>query len=85
MRKFCVAFQVSPCDGLEELEAKIRQISKDGATWGASELRHVAYGLYSFTILCTITDTVNSDELLETINSFEDSVYRVEIASFTEI
>ena len=46
---------------MEELEAKVREISLDGLVWGSSKLIDVAYGVKKLQIGCVIEDEKVAD------------------------
>nr|CDS32176.1 elongation factor 1 delta [Hymenolepis microstoma] len=87
--KSLIVLDVKPWDdttNMEELEAKVREISTDGLTWGTGKLVPLAYGIKKLQIACVVEDDkVGSDFLEENITAIEDYVQSVDIASFNKL
>lgn len=85
--KSIVAIHVKPWgeeQNLEELAAKIQAINLDGCIWFKDfKLIPVAFGIKKLEIACIIEDEkVSTDDFIEIIESWEDDVQSVDIASF---
>ncbi|VDL63045.1 unnamed protein product [Hymenolepis diminuta] len=87
--KSMIVLDVKPWDdttNMEELEAKVREISTDGLVWGTGKLVPLAYGIKKLQIACVVEDDkVGSDFLEESITAIEDYVQSVDIASFNKL
>jgi len=87
--KSSITLEVKPWDDetdLGEVEKMVRDISMDGLVWGTSKLKPVGYGIMKLSIICVVEDDkVGSDDLIETIEGFEDHVQSVDIAAFNKI
>merc|ERR1711972_263659 len=71
---------------MKKMEQKVRTITCEGLTWGASKLVDLAYGIKKLRIMCVVVDDqVSIDWLQEEIESFEDHVQSVDIAAFNKI
>jgi len=67
---------------MEELEANVRGIEKDGLVWGASKLVAVGFGIKKLQINLVVEDEkVSLDELQQQIEEFEDHVQSTDIVS----
>ncbi|VDO11697.1 unnamed protein product [Rodentolepis nana] len=87
--KSMIVLDIKPWDdttNMEELEAKVREISTDGLVWGTGKLVPLAYGIKKLQIACVVEDDkVGSDYLEENITAIEDYVQSVDIASFNKL
>merc|ERR1712000_404267 len=74
--KSAVVFDCKPWDldtDMVEMERLVREITMEGLTWTASELKEVAFGIKKLSIMCTIIDDlVSTDDIQEQICGFED-------------
>lgn len=87
--KSSIVLEVKPWDDetdMKEMEKNVRTVEKEGLVWGASKLVPVGYGINKLQIMCVIEDDkVSVDDLVETIQEFEDFVQSVDIAAFNKI
>jgi len=87
--KSSITLEVKPWDDetdLGEVEKMVRAIEMDGLVWGSSKLKPVGYGIMKLSIICVVEDDkVGSDDLIETIEAFEDHVQSVDISAFNKI
>lgn len=68
---------------LEELEANVRAIEKDGLVWGASKWVPLAYAIQKLQINLVVEDEkVSTDELQQQIEEDEDHVQSTDVVSF---
>lgn len=71
---------------LEELEANVRAIEKDGLVWGASKWVPLAYAIQKLQINLVVEDEkVSTDELQQQIEEDEDHVQSTDVVSFREL
>jgi elongation factor 1-beta len=71
---------------LEELEANVRSIEKDGLVWGASKWVPLAFGIKKLQINLVVEDEkVSTDELQGQIEEFEDHVQSTDIAAMQKL
>jgi elongation factor 1-beta len=71
---------------LEELEAHVRSIEKDGLVWGASKWVPLAFGIKKLQINLVVEDEkVSTDELQGQIEEFEDHVQSTDIAAMQKL
>eukprot|EP00188_Purpureofilum_apyrenoidigerum_P000081 Plantae.Rhodophyta-Purpureofilum_apyrenoidigerum.ctg10295.p1 GENE.Plantae.Rhodophyta-Purpureofilum_apyrenoidigerum.ctg10295~~Plantae.Rhodophyta-Purpureofilum_apyrenoidigerum.ctg10295.p1 ORF type:complete len:240 (-),score=81.65 Plantae.Rhodophyta-Purpureofilum_apyrenoidigerum.ctg10295:191-910(-) len=85
-----IIFDVKPWDDTTDLaamEQAIREISIDGATWGAAKRVPIGYGISKLQMLCTILDDkVESTEIIEEqMVELEDYVQSVDVAAFNKL
>lgn len=67
---------------LEELEANVRGIEKDGLVWGASKFVAVGFGIKKLQInLVVEDDKISIDELQAEIEEDEDHVQSTDVVS----
>lgn len=88
--KSLVVLEVKPWEAdtdLEGLWKKIIEYQQEGLTWGQTfKLEPVAYGIKKLVMTATIVDSlVVLDDITENIESFEDYVQSVTIASMNKI
>ncbi|KAL1980918.1 hypothetical protein VTN96DRAFT_3338 [Rasamsonia emersonii] len=87
--KSLVTLEVKPWDdetNLEEMEANVRAIEKDGLVWGASKLVAVGYGIKKLQINLVVEDEkVSLDELQQQIEEDEDHVQSTDIAAMQKL
>jgi len=87
--KSIVTLDVKPWDdetNMEELEANVRGIEKDGLVWGASKLVAVGFGIKKLQINLVVEDEkVSLDELQQQIEEFEDHVQSTDIAAMQKL
>lgn len=72
---------------MEELEANVRKIEKDGLVWGASKFVPLGYGIRKLQINLVVEDEkISLDELQEQIaDEDEDHVQSTDIVSIAFI
>ncbi|CAI5710107.1 unnamed protein product [Peronospora effusa] len=85
-----VVIEVKPWEAetdLEELAAKIKALPVEGLTWGEGhKLVPVAFGIKKLLVQCVIIDDmVLLDDITEAIESFEDYVQSVDVASMNKL
>ncbi|KAF0690527.1 Aste57867_18076 [Aphanomyces stellatus] len=85
-----VVIEVKPWEAetdLEELAVKIKALEVDGLTWGEGhKLVPVAFGIKKLLVQCIIIDDkVLMDDITDAIESFEDYVQSVDIASMNKM
>lgn len=85
-----ILFDVKPWDDTTDLgamEAAVRSIEVEGATWGAAQKKPIGYGINKLQILCTIVDDlVPSTEIIEElIVEHDDYVQSVDVAAFNKL
>lgn len=87
--KSSISFDVKPWDDetdLKEVEKMCREITMDGLVWGSAQLKPIGYGIMKLRITCVVEDEkVSSDDIVETIEGYEDHVQSVDIAAFQKI
>jgi elongation factor 1-beta len=87
--KSMVTLEVKPWDdetNLEELEANVRAIEKDGLVWGASKFVAIGYGIKKLQINIVIEDEkISLDELQQEIEEDEDHVQSTDVAAMQKI
>jgi elongation factor 1-beta len=67
---------------LEELEANVRGIEKDGLVWGASKFVAVGFGIKKLQINLVVEDEkISIDELQAEIEEDEDHVQSTDVVS----
>ncbi|EDR22397.1 hypothetical protein ENUP19_0274G0092 [Entamoeba nuttalli] len=70
---------------LDEMEAAVRAITREGLEWKGSERKDVAYGIKKLTIICNVLDSVDTESVQEEIEGLEDYVQSVDIVSFNKL
>lgn len=90
VEKSLVVLEVKPWEADTDLEALWKQIiqyQQEGLTWGQTfKLEPVAYGIKKLVMTATIVDSlVVLDDITENIESLEDYVQSVNIASMNKI
>lgn len=71
---------------LEEMEANVRAIEKEGLVWGASKLVAVGFGIKKLQINLVVEDEkVSLDELQQQIEEDEDHVQSTDIAAMQKL
>lgn len=90
VEKSLVVLEVKPWEADTDLEAvwkKIIEFQKEGLNWGATfKLEPVAFGVKKLVMTATIVDSlIVLDDITEWIESHEDYVQSVEIASMNKI
>jgi len=86
--KSTLVLGVKPADvdvNLDDLEAKIRAIAKEGLLWGISKRKDLFYGLQMIQMGAVVTDDVSVDDLQEEIESWDEMVMSTEILAFQKI
>ncbi|KAK4229211.1 translation elongation factor 1 beta [Podospora fimiseda] len=87
--KSVVTLDVKPWDdetNMEELEAAVRGIEKDGLVWGASKLVPVGFGIRKLQINLVVEDEkISLDELQEQIQDFDDWVQSSDIVAMQKL
>ncbi|KAL5336960.1 hypothetical protein BJX70DRAFT_400138 [Aspergillus crustosus] len=87
--KSIVTMEVKPWDdetNLQELEANVRAIEKDGLVWGASKLVAVGFGIKKLQINLVVEDEkVSTDELQQEIEEDEDHVQSTDIIAMQKL
>ena len=86
--KSTLVLAIKPADSdvdLDKLEAKIREIKKDGLLWGKSQRQEMCFGLFQLQMGAVVTDDVSVDDLQEELESWEDEVQSTEIIAFQKI
>jgi len=86
--KSSITFDIKPFDdetNLDDIDARIRTVVKDGLLWGKSQKKPLAYGIFKLVINCVVEDDkVSSDDLTDIMEEYED-VQSVDIAAFSKI
>lgn len=71
---------------LEEMEANVRAIEKDGLVWSASKWVPIGFGIKKLQINLVVEDEkVSLDELQEQIQEDEDHVQSTDIAAMQKL
>jgi elongation factor 1-beta len=71
---------------LEELEANVRGIEKDGLVWGASKFVAVGFGIKKLQINLVVEDEkISIDELQAEIEEDEDHVQSTDVAAMQKL
>ncbi|KAJ9311508.1 hypothetical protein DTO271D3_8226 [Paecilomyces variotii] len=87
--KSIVTLEVKPWDdetNLEEMEANVRAIEKDGLVWGASKFVAVGFGIKKLQINLVVEDEkISLDELQQQIEEDEDHVQSTDIAAMQKL
>ncbi|KAB8257656.1 elongation factor 1 beta/delta chain [Aspergillus pseudonomiae] len=87
--KSIVTLEVKPWDdetNLEEMEANVRAIEKDGLVWSASKWVPIGYGIKKLQINLVVEDEkVSLDELQQEIEEDEDHVQSTDIAAMQKL
>ncbi|ORY44939.1 elongation factor 1 beta [Rhizoclosmatium globosum] len=84
-----VILDVKPWDDetdMKAMEENVRAISMEGLVWGTSKLVAIGFGIKKLQITAVVEDDkVGVDDLSEQIESFEDYVQSVDVASFNKL
>ncbi|KAL4924407.1 translation elongation factor 1 subunit beta [Aspergillus undulatus] len=87
--KSIVTLEVKPWDdetNLEEMEANVRAIEKDGLVWGASKFVAVGFGIKKLQINLVVEDEkISVDELQQQIEEDEDHVQSTDVAAMQKL
>ncbi|KAL4917636.1 hypothetical protein BDW62DRAFT_183548 [Aspergillus aurantiobrunneus] len=87
--KSIVTLEVKPWDdetNLEEMEANVRAIEKDGLVWGASKFVAVGFGIKKLQINIVVEDDkISVDELQAQIEEDEDHVQSTDVAAMQKL
>ncbi|KAL2818283.1 hypothetical protein BJX63DRAFT_383876 [Aspergillus granulosus] len=87
--KSIVTLEVKPWDdetNLQEMEANVRAIEKDGLVWGASKLVAVGFGIKKLQINLVVEDEkVSTDELQQEIEEDEDHVQSTDVVAMQKL
>ncbi|KAJ3067746.1 hypothetical protein HDU99_003402 [Rhizoclosmatium hyalinum] len=87
--KSMVILDVKPWDDetdMKAMEENVRAISMEGLVWGTSKLVAIGFGIKKLQITAVVEDDkVGVDDLSEQIESFEDYVQSVDVASFNKL
>ncbi|KAL4958997.1 translation elongation factor 1 subunit beta [Aspergillus stella-maris] len=87
--KSIVTLEVKPWDdetNLQELEANVRAIEKDGLVWGASKFVAVGFGIKKLQINLVVEDEkISVDELQQEIEEDEDHVQSTDVAAMQKL
>ncbi|KAL2818961.1 hypothetical protein BDW59DRAFT_151689 [Aspergillus cavernicola] len=87
--KSIVTMEVKPWDdetNLQELEAGVRAIEKDGLVWGASKLVAVGFGIKKLQINLVVEDEkISIDELQADIEEDEDHVQSTDVIAMQKL
>ncbi|KKK15100.1 hypothetical protein P175DRAFT_0433807 [Aspergillus ochraceoroseus IBT 24754] len=87
--KSIVTLEVKPWDdetNLQEMEANVRAIEKDGLVWGASKFVAVGFGIKKLQINLVVEDEkISLDELQQEIEEDEDHVQSTDIAAMQKL
>jgi len=86
--KSSVILDIKPEDSdtnLDELLTQIKEIQKEGLTWGGHEYIPVAYGIKKIRLICVVVDElVSIDDLQEAIQDI-DGVQSTDIQAFNKL
>jgi translation elongation factor EF-1beta len=86
--KSTLVLAVNPADSdvdLDALEAKVRQIQKEGLLWGKAQREEMCFGLFALQIGAVVTDDVSVDDIQEEIEGWDELVASTEIQAFQKI
>ncbi|KAJ3232962.1 hypothetical protein HDU81_002582 [Chytriomyces hyalinus] len=87
--KSMVILDVKPWDDetdMKAMESNVRGITMEGLVWGTAKLVAIGYGIKKLQITAVVEDDkVGVDDLSEQIESFEDFVQSVDVASFNKL
>ncbi|KAI8836732.1 elongation factor 1 delta 2 [Chytriomyces cf. hyalinus JEL632] len=87
--KSMVILDVKPWDDetdMKAMEASVRGIVMEGLVWGTAKFVAIGYGIKKLQITAVVEDDkVGVDDLSEQIESFEDFVQSVDVASFNKL
>ncbi|KAL5002699.1 hypothetical protein BDV10DRAFT_105961 [Aspergillus recurvatus] len=87
--KSIVTLEVKPWDdetNLQEMEANVRAIEKDGLVWGASKFVAVGFGIKKLQINMVVEDEkISVDELQAQIEEDEDHVQSTDVAAMQKL
>jgi elongation factor 1-beta len=90
VEKSLVVLEVKPWEADTDLKmvwGLIKEFQQEGLTWGESyKLEPVAYGIMKLVMTCSIVDSlVLMDDITDKIESLEDYVQSVQVASMNKI
>ena len=90
VEKSLVVLEVKPWEADTDLKmvwGLIKEFKQEGLTWGESyKLEPVAYGIMKLVMTCSIVDSlVLMDDITDKIESLEDYVQSVQVASMNKI
>jgi len=88
--KSMITLDVKPWDDetdLDELAVKVKTITQDGLVWGQQiQKKPLAFGIFKLVVTAIVEDEkVSTDDLVESIEAFEDHVQSVDIAAFNKL
>jgi translation elongation factor aEF-1 beta len=86
--KSTLVLKVKPADSdvdLDALEAKIREIQKEGLLWSKSQREELCFGIFAIEIGAVVTDDVSVDDIQEEIEGWDELVQSTEIVAFQKI
>ena len=88
--KSLLVLEVKPWEADTDLKMvweKIREYKQEGLQWSETyKLEPIAYGIMKLVISCTIVDSlVSLDDVTENIESLEEYVQSVQVASMNKI
>jgi len=88
--KSMITLDVKPWDDetdLDELAVKVKTIEQDGLVWGQQiQKKPLAFGIFKLVVTAIVEDEkVSTDDLVESIEAFEDHVQSVDIAAFNKL
>ena len=70
---------------LDEMEAAVRAIKRDGLEWLGSKREDIAFGVKKLVIICNVLDTVDTESVQEEVEGLEDYVQSIDIMSFNKL
>lgn len=91
MGKSIITMDIKPWEAETDmaiLEHSIRKITKDGLTWGTSQLMDIGYGIKKLRMIIVVVDEqVSADALEEEITELGDGEYvqSTEIIAFQKV
>ena len=83
-----IVYEIKPWGeetNLDEMEAAVRAIKRDGLEWLGSKREEIAFGIQKLVIICNVLDTVDTESVQEEIEELEDYVQSVDIVSFNKL
>jgi len=88
--KSMITLDVKPWDDetdLDDLAVKVKTIKQDGLVWGQQiQKKPLAFGIFKLVVTAIVEDEkVSTDDLVESIEAFEDHVQSVDIAAFNKL
>merc|ERR1711881_763106 len=88
--KSAVIFDIKPWDDdmekFQEIKSMVEALKIDGLTWGNFKDVEIGYGIHKWqanTVI--IDDKVSTDDVIDTIQDFEDHVQSVDIVAFNKL